>query len=82
MLTLTMCAVPPRKRTVVKKAEIKQAITQAKNLCIGYEDTVECRLAWEKVEELSAALADQEAEIAKQRPVLPRTERSNREYDL
>ena len=78
MLTLTMCAVPPRKRTVVKKAEIKQAITQATNLCIGYEDTVECRLAWEKVEELSAALADQEA----QRPVLPRTERANREYDL
>ena len=78
MLTLTMCAVPPRKRTVVKKAEIKQAITQATNLCIGYEDTVECRLAWEKVEELSAAFADQEA----QRPVLPRTERANREYDL
>ena len=77
-----MCAVPPRKKTVVKKAAIKQAITQATNLCIGYEDTIECRLAWEKVEELSAALADQEAETAKQRPVLPRTERASREYDL
>ena len=75
-----MCAVPPRKRTLVKKTELKQAITQAKNLCIGYEDTVECKLAWEKVEELSAAMADQEAE--RQRPVLPRTERANREYDL
>ena len=79
MLTLAMCAVPPpRKRTPVKKTELKQAIIQAKNLCIGYEDTVECRLAWEKVEELSAAMADQEA----QRPVLPRTERASREYDL
>lgn len=79
MLTLTMCAsLPPRKRTQVKKTELKQAITQAKNLCIGYEDTVECRLAWEKVEELSAALADQEAETVK----LPRTERAIREYDL
>ena len=74
-----MCAVPPRKKTLVKKAAIKQAITQATNLCIGYEDTIECRLAWEKVEELSAALADQEAETAKQ---LPRTERASREYDL
>lgn len=81
MLSLVMCAVPPpRKRTTVKKTELKQAITQAKNLCIGYEDTIECRLAWEKVEELSAALADQEAD--RPRSPLPRTERANREYDL
>ena len=75
-----MCAMPPRKRTQVKKTELKQAITQAKNLCIGYEDTVECRLAWEKVEELSAAMADQEKD--RQPPPTVRTERANREYDL
>jgi hypothetical protein len=47
-------------KTRVKPKDIKRAIEQAKLLCVNFEDTVECRLAWEKVEELSSAHHDQE----------------------
>lgn len=51
----------PRKsfRAKVKAKDIKHAIDQAKLLCFNFEDTVECRLAWEKVEELSSSYHDQ-----------------------
>ena len=77
MLTIAMCKpIPPvqKKKSRVKKSEVKQAISHAKNLCAGFEDTVECRIAWEKVEELSAAMADQRREF--------QSELSTREYDL
>jgi len=50
---------PPhrRQRTKVTVRDVKQAIRQAQNLCFHYEDTPECRSAWEVVEELSSAFA-------------------------
>jgi hypothetical protein len=51
-------------RTPVKPHELRQAIEHAKNLCFNYEDSIECRLAFERVEELSAELARQRDEIA------------------
>lgn len=48
----------PRKNKV-KAKDIKSAIDQARLLCFNFEDTVECRLAWEQVEELSSAYNDQ-----------------------
>jgi hypothetical protein len=52
------------KRTPVKPTELRQAIDHAKNLCFNYENSIECRLAFERVEELSAELARQRDEIA------------------
>ena len=49
----------PKLRTQVKAKDIKRAIDYAKLLCLNYEDTIECRLAWEEVEELSNAYNDQ-----------------------
>jgi len=49
----------PKMRTQVKAKDIKRAIDQAKLLCLQFEDTIECRLAWEKVEELAVAYNDQ-----------------------
>ena len=49
----------PKMRTKVKAKDIKRAIDHASQLCMNFEDTVECRLAWEKVEELSIAYNDQ-----------------------
>jgi CP12 domain len=62
------CATPPKvnHRHVVKVHHIKKAITQARNLCFNYEDTIECRLAWEKVEELSSSLHRQKTREAVQ----------------
>ena len=58
---LTLCmsrpSVPPHRKITTK--DIKRAIQQAKNLCYKFEDTPACRSAWEKVEELSTALARQ-----------------------
>jgi hypothetical protein len=49
----------PKIRTQVKAKDIKRAIDRAKLLCLQLEDTIECRLAWEEVEELSVAYNDQ-----------------------
>jgi septum formation inhibitor MinC len=49
----------PKIRTQVKAKDIKRAIDRAKLLCLQLEDTIECRLAWEEVEELSVAYSDQ-----------------------
>jgi hypothetical protein len=47
---------PPRRRTLVHPSHIKKAIQHANNLCLNYENTQECRIAWEHVEELSAEM--------------------------
>jgi len=49
----------PKPKTIVRQRHVKEAIQHARLLCQNFEDTVECKLAWEKVEELSAALNDQ-----------------------
>jgi glyoxylate carboligase len=51
------------KRSVVHIRDIKTAIDQARNLCYNYESSVECQIAWEKVEELSVAFDRQEKDI-------------------
>jgi hypothetical protein len=51
------------KRTPVKPHELRHAIEQAKNLCFNYENSIECRLAFERVEELSVEIARQRDEI-------------------
>jgi len=52
------------KRTPVKPNELRQAIEQAKKLCLNFEDSIECRIAFDRVEEISAELARQRDEIA------------------
>jgi len=53
-----VCSAKPKK-SVVKPRHVKEAIQHARLLCHNFEDTIECKLAWEKVEELSVALNDQ-----------------------
>lgn len=47
-----------RRRDLTPK-DVKMAIQHAQNICFGYEDTVACRVAWDRVEEVSSALARQ-----------------------
>jgi alpha-mannosidase len=51
------------KPTRVTKRQIKQAVDQAMLLCHHFEDTIECRHAWELAEELSHAYHAQEQNI-------------------
>jgi hypothetical protein len=46
---------PPPVQKVVLRARIKRAINHAMLICPNFEDTVECKLAWEEVEELTQA---------------------------
>lgn len=58
MLTLTMCASPVphhRKSVQLRKRRLEEAIRHAHMICRNFEDTVECKVAWGLVEELSAA---------------------------
>lgn len=48
----------------VSKRQIKQAIDHAMLLCRNFEDTVECRLAWELAEDLTHAFHEQEKNLA------------------
>jgi hypothetical protein len=45
-----MCHLAPRK---IKAIDVKHAIKHAQNLCFNFEDSPECRAAWEIVDELT-----------------------------
>lgn len=53
------CLQPPRHHKKTKavparpQPRLKKAIDQAMSLCKGFEDTVECRIAWDLVDDLS-----------------------------
>lgn len=49
----------PVKRTKLRPKDVEQAIQQATNLCYNFEDTPACKVAWDRVEELSSELARQ-----------------------
>jgi len=52
----------PGRRTKLRPKDVEQAIQQAKNLCFNFEDTPACKVAWDRVEELSSEMARQREE--------------------
>jgi hypothetical protein len=67
----------PRK---IKASDVKHAIKHAQNLCFNFENTPECRSAWELVEELTISLDRQMTAEFRKEP--DRTELAKREYDV
>lgn len=67
----------PRKKGYIRY-KLKQAIEHANNLCVNFEDTKECRIAWDEVNDLTRALHDQHPP----RTEPDRSELSQREYDV
>jgi hypothetical protein len=56
---------PQQKKLRVK--DVERTIQHAKLICFGHEDTAACRVAWDRVEEISSAFARQrEAELAEE----------------
>jgi hypothetical protein len=49
----------PSQRRKLRPSDVKQAIQHAQLICYNFEDTPACRVAWDRVEELSSALARQ-----------------------
>jgi hypothetical protein len=66
---------PHMKKSQKISRKLKHAIEHAKLICVNYEDTKECGVAWDQVEELSAALNDQFM-------IEKNEELSKREYDV
>lgn len=46
---------PPRPPKKMHRVQLKKAIHQAMLICPNFEDTIECRLAWDLVDDLSKA---------------------------
>ena len=67
----------PRKKGQIRH-KLKQAIDHAQNLCLNFEDTKECRVAWDEVNDLTRALHDQYPTPTE----TERSELSKREYDV
>ena len=65
----------PRKKGHIRY-KLKKAIDHAKSLCLNFEDTKECRIAWDEVNDLTRALHDQYPKEPE------RSELSKREYDV
>ena len=73
---------PPKpKKSVQIARKLKQAINHASLICINHEDTKECGVAWDQVEELSAALNDALTESINDEEVWF-DPKSTREYDV
>ena len=71
---------PPR-RTKIRAKDVELAIQQATTLCFNCEDTTACRVAWDRVEELSSEYARQRYEA--QHYEIPRDDPlETREYDV
>jgi hypothetical protein len=41
---------------VVLERKLRESIKHAKLICPGYEDTKECRIAWDRVEDIQKAI--------------------------
>ena len=71
---------PKPKKSVKIAKQLNQAIEHANLICANYEDTKECGVAWDQVEELSAALND--VLMAAPKEEVWFDDISKREYDL
>ena len=76
---VVVCTAQPSRKKGYIRYKLKQAIDHAKNLCLNFEDTKECRVAWDEVNDLTRALHDQYPAPPKEPE---RSELSKREYDV
>ena len=74
--------------TVFLERKLRDGIRHAKLVCHGHEDTKECRLAWDRVEDIQKALnkkkdrANAEALANARNHQCEFDERACREYDV
>ena len=71
---------PPR-RTKIRVKDVERAIQQATNLCFNFEDTPACKVAWDRVEELSAEF-DRQRNEAQHYQIHRHDPLETREYDV
>lgn len=69
-------------RTKLRPADVERSVKHAQNLCYAYEDAPECKVAWDRVEELSSELARQHMEDLTDSLMCQEDPLSCRIYDL
>lgn len=75
----------PVRRTKLRPKDVQQAIQHAQLLCYNFEDTPACKVAWDRVEEMSSELARQREEALLIKNMAEQCEEdptSCREYDV
>ena len=75
----------PVRRTKLRPKDVEHAIQHAQLLCYGFEDTPACKIAWDRVEEMSSELARQREEALLIKNAAEQCEEdptSCREYDV
>jgi hypothetical protein len=77
-LSRVVCTAQPSRKKGHIRYKLKQAIEHAQNLCLNFEDTKECRVAWDEVNDLTRALHNQTPSPSE----TERSELSKREYDV
>lgn len=78
------CTGPVFSRNLTPK-DVRRAIRQAHNVCYNAEETPACRVMWDRVDELSHALARQQERKLYQKTVdddEKERELETREYDV
>jgi len=76
---VVVCAAQPSRKKAQIRFKLKKAIEHAQLLCYNFDDTLECRLAWDEVCDLTRALHDQPQTPS---PEPDRSELAKREYDV
>lgn len=66
---------------VVHQQRIKVAIQRAKDICLHYEDTPQCKIAWDRVVEFDRAMT-KDLEKEKKKKEERFSEIETREYDI
>ena len=83
LIPLTMCAAPRPRGPKIKAKHVKAAVQHARNLCLNYEDTTECRVAWGYASEIEKAFSKQkERERKAAAELIWFSDIETREYDL
>ena len=75
----------PVRRTKLRPKDVHQAIQHAQLLCYNFEDTPACKVAWDRVEEMSSELARQREEALLLKNMMEQCEEDPeacREYDV
>jgi len=77
-LSPVACNAQPSRTKGYIRYKLKQAIDHAQHLCLNFDDTKECRIAWDEVNDLTHALHGQKPPPSE----TERSEISKREYDV
>lgn len=82
LLRACMYARPPPIQKKAHRVRLKKAINQAMLICPNFEDTIECRLAWDLVDDLSKARFLRDDEIKTDEDLCRDDVLTCREYDV